>query len=73
MDGNDICSSPLLGDYFTLPYIGNEVENWSDAKITSVFKNLCSDAIRARGLVVFKQGSSCRSAKSGVAGWFKRG
>lgn len=23
IDGNDICSSPLLGDCFTLPYIGN--------------------------------------------------
>ena len=52
--GNNICVSPLLGDSSMIPYIGNEVENCSGAEIASLFKDLCRDAIRARGLVVFK-------------------
>ena len=49
------------------PYISNEVVNCSDTEISSLFKDLYRDAIRARGIVIL-QLSDC--SQDFTEGWW---
>ena len=55
IDGDDIGISPLLRDSFLRPHIADDKEEGTGAEVASLLEDLCRDAVRTRGLVVFQR------------------